>query len=149
MATRTILAFATAIALATSPAAADTSFPYATTIHCGEELTTQLTLGAFSLTDCDPGAQAIPAFTSVEAFERYYKVDEAKDCDSECLRPTYTAMKRAGLMHPLISGDHVIVTGRFIDPEDKDYTICRVTAKGLHWLVLCLALTEQPNYPGE
>ena len=132
-----------------SPVSARTSFPYETTIHCGELSTAILTLGSLGgetgAAACTKGRDAIPAFTTVSAYESYYKVDGGSSCDEDCLKPTFNAMKSAGLMRPLLSGDRVTVLGAFRDPDDHRYTICRVTAKARNFLVLCDALAVQPE----
>jgi hypothetical protein len=128
------------------PVASDAAkrFPCKTTIHCGEIMTAQLTLGTDVAAACMPGRDAIPAFASVWAYENYYRVDGDSNCDLDCLRPTYKAMRAAGLMTPLISGEAVTVTSVRADPEDRRYRICGVRVKSRSWVVLCDALDEQP-----
>jgi hypothetical protein len=64
------------------------------------------------------------------------------NCDLDCLRPTYKAMRAAGLMTPLISGEAVTVTSVRADPEDRRYRVCGVRVKSRSWDVLCDALDE-------
>lgn len=130
--------------LLTSPASASRKLPYTTTIKCGEIMTARLTLGPRAQM-CEPGLDAIPAFTDIRSYEAYYKVDGDQSCDENCLRPIYNEMRRDGRMHPLISGDPVTVLAVTRDPDDAHYQVCRVKAARGRWLILCLALADYPD----
>lgn len=118
--------------------------PYTTTLHCGDILTARLTFGDRAEW-CTPGLDAVPGFANVRAYETYYRLDDDNSCDEACLGPLYRQMKASGSMRPLVSGDRVTVLSVSPDPDDKRYRICRVRTTHGTWLVICNALTVEPD----
>lgn len=117
--------------------------PYTTKVVNGDIGSARLVFGDAAAAGI---RDAIPAFTDIDAYEQYYKLDDENDCDDACLRRIYRPLKESGRIRMLTVGAVVRVIGHMHDPDDPQYEICRVRLQGSSriWLMLCSGLADQP-----
>ena len=89
-----------------------------------------------------PGRDAIPLFTTVRAYDRYYACDTACNGDDACVRRLYATLRLAGSIELVSLGEPVVVLGFASGSEDKSYKVCRVRYHGRSRVVLCIALNH-------
>ncbi len=88
------------------------------------------------------GRDVLPIFTSVEAYDYYYRFADDKSCHDECVRSAYTALRKAGSIKLAEIGTAVVVQAELTDPKDATYKVCRVRVNGRTAYLLCAALSE-------
>jgi hypothetical protein len=110
-------AFASVVGLGSAAGAETRTFPYTTKVTAGDFDAAHLAYGDRAAAGI-PGRDAIPMFTSVRAYDRYYGDDKACDGNDSCIHSLYAALRSEGAISLVSVGETVTVLGFASGSED-------------------------------